>query len=500
MHKARPNGRALALLLRLDLRMMKMTWPTITLRMRVFLSMLLLVLIGFGATGIVSGLHFKAEEVEYHKDRLQRKEQAIEAHLTHELNRQSDGPLRAAELPELLSSELCAIADIHNMDVALYSMDGALLLSSNPVLNEDGTFPMQLPEGIRDHRNQVLTIHPVNDTLREVMIYSTEISNASGLPMAIMVVPYTDGRVMPVEDEAFFRALAYLNLALFLAAAYFAYLLSRSITRGLDAVSDAMRQTRSASDKKHVKWKSSDEIGILIAEYNRMVDMTEEHAKAIAHAEKESAWKEMAQQVAHEIKNPLTPMRLMTQLHAMNAEKQTPESIKEFTEGMLAQIDAMAQIAGDFSQFTRLPAHERQEVSLRNLLRECHAAYPEASMLVPKEGEWTVLVNEEQLLRVLNNLLNNAFESIPEGRKALVSFGIRKEENRVLVFVRDNGSGIPEDRKQQIFEPKFTTKSRGTGLGLAIVKTIIESFQGRIWVEDSSEAGTEFVFSLPLKG
>jgi signal transduction histidine kinase len=193
-------------------------------------------------------------------------------------------------------------------------------------------------------------------------------------------------------------------------------------------------------------------------------------------------------------------MRLMTQLHAMNAEKQTPESIKEFTEGMLAQIDAMAQIAGDFSQFTRLPAHERQEVSLRNLLRECHAAYPKASMLVPKEGEWTVLVNEEQLLRVLNNLLNNAFESIPEGRKALVSFGIRKEENRVLVFVRDNGSGIPEDRKQQIFEPKFTTKSRGTGLGLAIVKTIIESFQGRIWVEDSSEAGTEFVFSLPLKG
>lgn len=462
--------------------------------------MLLLVLVGFGATGIVSGLHFRAEEVEYHKDRLQRKEQAIEAHLTHELSRQSETALRAAELPELLSSELCAIAQIHGMDVALYSMEGTLLLSSNPVLNEDGTFPMVLPEGIRDQRNRVLTIHPTNDTIREVMIYSSEIINANGLPLAIMVVPYTDRRTLPAEDEAFFRALAYLNIILFLAAAYIAYLLSRSITRGLDAVGDAMRQTRGTSHKKRVKWRANDEIGSLIAEYNRMVDMTVEHAKALALAEKESAWKEMAQQVAHEIKNPLTPMRLMTQLHAMNALKQTPESIMEFSEGMMAQIDAMAQIAGDFSQFTRLPAHDRKEVSLRGLLKEVHAAYPHASLLIPREGDWMVLANEEQLLRVLNNLLNNAFEAVPEGRNPLVSYGLRMEDQRVHVFVRDNGIGIPANRQSQIFEPKFTTKSRGTGLGLAIVKTIIESFQGRIWVEDSTDAGTEFVFSLPIKG
>ena len=461
--------------------------------------MLLLVLVGFGATGIVSGLHFRAEEVEYHRDRLLRKEQAIESHVAHELTRQAQGPLSTAVLPDILSSELCAIADIHGMDVALYAMEGSLLLASNPALTDDGTFPMRLPEGIRNQRNKVLTIHPSSDTLREVMIYSTEITNSEGLPLAIMVVPYTDGRSLPVEDEAFFRALAYLNIVLFLAAAYFAYLLSRSITRGLDAVGDAMRSTRSTADKKRVKWASKDEIGALIAEYNRMVDMTEEHAKALALAEKESAWKEMAQQVAHEIKNPLTPMRLMTQLHAMNADHHTPESIKEFTEGMLAQIDAMTQIAGDFSQFTRLPAHERKTVSLRNLLKECHAAYPEASLLLPREGDWIVLANEEQLLRVLNNLLNNAFESVPEGRKPLVSFGLRLEEGLAHLFVRDNGTGIPDDRLEQIFEPKFTTKSRGTGLGLAIVKTIVESFQGRIWVDESTEAGTEFVFSLPLK-
>ena len=121
-------------------------------------------------------------------------------------------------------------------------------------------------------------------------------------------------------------------------------------------------------------------------------------------------------------------MRLMTQLHAMNADEHTPESIKVFAEGMLAQIDAITQIAGDFSQFTRLPAHDRKAVSLRNLLKECHVAYPNASLLISRDGDWTVLANEEQLLRVLNNLLNNAFESVPDGRKPLVSFGLRVEE------------------------------------------------------------------------
>ena len=461
--------------------------------------MLLIVLIGFGATGLVSFLHFQAEEEEYHKDRLQRKEQAIEAHLTHELTRHTDVAVDVSELPDAFYFELCAISEIHNMDVALYTLQGDLIVSSNPALMEDKTFPMHLPQSIKQNRNEIVKVYPDNDSLGEVMVYAAELKNLDGSPMAIMMLPYTDSLMMPIEDESFFWDLTYLNLVLFLAAAALAYLLSRSIARGLEAISSAMRQSKGGSKNTHVEWHSSDEIGVLIAEYNRMVDMLEEHAKTIALAEKESAWKEMAQQVAHEIKNPLTPMRLMTQLHALNADKQTPESIKEFAEGLIAQIDAMTQIAGDFSQFTQLHGSTLKMVSLRMVLKECHAAYSNASLLIPKEGEWGVIANEEQLLRVLNNLLNNAFESIPEGRKALVSFGIRTEDRHAHVFVRDNGTGIPIDRMQKIFEPKFTTKSRGTGLGLAIVKAIVESFHGRLWVEQSSEEGTEMVFSLPLQ-
>ena len=229
-----------------------------------------------------------------------------------------------------------------------------------------------------------------------------------------------------------------------------------------------------------------------------MIDVIEKNAKALAQAEKESAWKEMAQQVAHEIKNPLTPMRLMTQIHAVNADKQTNESIKEFSEGMLAQIDAMSQVAGAFSQLTNISSEHKSKVNLRELLRECSAAYPNATLLVPNSGEFIVLANSKQLLRVLNNLLNNAFESVPRRRDPLVAFGMREEEGRVQLFVRDNGIGIDQDLLGQVFVPQFTTKSKGTGLGLAIVKTIIESFQGRIWVDSTSEEGTEFIFSLPI--
>jgi len=471
-------------------------FPIVNLRGRILLAMLTLVLIGFGASMKVLEVYFKEEKSKYRRERLERKERAIAAHLSRELERNIDDLNEGKDALSVFGSELSVIADIHNMDVGLYSMAGDLLLSSNSEINEQVAFPSRLPEGLRYNRNQAIVLSLEGDD-REVLMYAEEIKGSNEIPLAIMVVPYKDGLIQPLEDLKFYRSLALLNSLLFLAAVLFAYLLSKSITRGLEAVSDAMRRSAKGGDAK-VKWGSKDEIGALVGEYNRMIDVIEKNAKALAQAEKESAWKEMAQQVAHEIKNPLTPMRLMTQIHAVNADKQTNESIKEFSEGMLAQIDAMSQVAGAFSQLTNISSEHKSKVNLRELLRECSAAYPNATLLVPNSGEFIVLANSKQLLRVLNNLLNNAFESVPRRRDPLVAFGMREEEGRVQLFVRDNGIGIDQDLLGQVFVPQFTTKSKGTGLGLAIVKTIIESFQGRIWVDSTNEEGTEFIFSLPI--
>jgi signal transduction histidine kinase len=330
------------------------------------------------------------------------------------------------------------------------------------------------------------------------MLYTAEINNELGLPVALMVVPYSDKVERPMEDMAFFRALAWLHLVLFVAATYFAYLLSRSITQGLEVVGNAMKGNPEdgSSNPHQVAWRSKDEIGQLVDAYNRMVQQTEENAKALANAEKERAWREMAQQVAHEIKNPLTPMRLMTQLHASRAAQLTADEVRNFSESMLAQIDAMSAVAGDFSELAKISNGPLRPVDLATVLRRIQLAYPGIDLALPA-GPWMVLGTEDSLLRVFNNLLNNALDAIPQGKQPNVSVTVREDEGHILVSVRDNGSGIAPERWEAIFAPHFTTKSTGTGLGLALVKSIIAGMGGRIWIESSSPEGSVFMLRLP---
>lgn len=470
----------------------------LTLRARIFIAMFMLVVLGFGATGVVSFLHFKAEEVEYRRERLKRKEQAVEAHVAHELQRAIGKDIDEGDLMQVLNEELCAISEIHQIDVALYTMGGELLLSSNVALVDQGILPPRLPELVHSRRNQILSIADPSNSESEMLLYMAELDDEMGLPVALLVVPYNDKVDRPMEDMAFYRALAWLHLVLFVAATYFAYLLSRSITQGLEVVGNAMKGNPEdgSSNPRPVAWRSKDEIGQLVESYNRMVHQTEENAKTLANAEKEQAWREMAQQVAHEIKNPLTPMRLMTQLHASRAGQLTAEEVKGYAEAMLAQIDAMAAVAGDFSELAKISTGVLRPVDLAQVLRRVQLAYPGLDLALPS-GEWVVKGTEDSLLRVFNNLLNNALDAVESGMPPALSVTVRDDEGSVLVSVRDNGTGIDPSRWEAIFAPHFTTKSTGSGLGLAMVKSIVEGMGGRIWIEASSAQGTEVMLRVP---
>jgi signal transduction histidine kinase len=470
----------------------------LTLRARIFIAMFMLVVLGFGATGVVSFLHFKAEEVEYRRERLKRKEQAVEAHVAHELQRAIGKDIDEGDLMRVLNEELCAISQIHQIDIALYTMGGELLLSSNVALVDQGILPPRLPELVHSRRNQILSIADPSNSESEMLLYTAELDDEMGLPVALLVVPYNDKVDRPMEDMAFYRALAWLHLVLFVAATYFAYLLSRSITQGLEVVGNAMKGNPEdgSSNPRPVAWRSKDEIGQLVESYNRMVHQTEENAKALANAEKEQAWREMAQQVAHEIKNPLTPMRLMTQLHASRAGQLTAEEVKGYAEAMLAQIDAMAAVAGDFSELAKISTGVLRPVDLAQVLRRVQLAYPGLDLALPS-GEWVVKGTEDSLLRVFNNLLNNALDAVESGMPPALSVTVRDDEGSVLVSVRDNGTGIDPSRWEAIFAPHFTTKSTGSGLGLAMVKSIVEGMGGRIWIEASSAQGTEVMLRVP---
>lgn len=233
-----------------------------------------------------------------------------------------------------------------------------------------------------------------------------------------------------------------------------------------------------------------------------MVKELEKSADKLAQTQKESAWKEMAKQVAHEIKNPLTPMKLNVQLFERQLKADDPEfkvKLKRFSSSIIEQIDTLAHIASAFSDFARMPNSNKEKLNLNNLVESTVSFYEAAHIeLNLSDEDLYVYVDHDQMVRVLNNLLNNAIEAVPEKEETHIKIGLRKEAEAAILSINDNGIGIPVVLQEKIFEPNFTTKNSGMGLGLAMVKRIIDDVNGSINFESEQKKGTTFYISLPL--
>jgi signal transduction histidine kinase len=191
-------------------------------------------------------------------------------------------------------------------------------------------------------------------------------------------------------------------------------------------------------------------------------------------------------------------MRLMVQYLDTTLKTDEPEKLHEHTQAMIDQIDAMSSIAEAFSRFSEMPEYKRGDVDLCDLMNRSAAMYPDLpiSLQQPHEAVFA-FVDRELMVRVLNNLVKNASQAIPEGRQPQIEIGVKEDGKKALLWVKDNGTGIPKDEQEKIFEPSFTTKTKGMGMGLAIVRTIIEGLNGKIWFETEEGKGTTFFMRLP---
>jgi nitrogen fixation/metabolism regulation signal transduction histidine kinase len=266
-----------------------------------------------------------------------------------------------------------------------------------------------------------------------------------------------------------------------------------------------MSKIKFGKRNEQIEWKGKDEIGDLITEYNRMIDELADSAQKLARSERESAWREMAKQVAHEIKNPLTPMKLSVQ-HLQRAWKDQHENLNEimqrFTQTLVEQIDTLSNIATEFSNFAQMPKANYEIVDLRSIVQNIVNLYRqnekvEVHLEEQRKIPYEIYADKEQMLRVFTNLIKNAEQAIPFERKGIIIVKLFTENKQCVVAVKDNGHGIPQDKISKIFTPNFTTKTGGTGLGLAMVKNIVENSNGKIWFETAEEKGTTFFVSLP---
>jgi nitrogen fixation/metabolism regulation signal transduction histidine kinase len=234
-----------------------------------------------------------------------------------------------------------------------------------------------------------------------------------------------------------------------------------------------------------------------------MVDKLEESALLLAQSEREQAWREMAKQVAHEIKNPLTPMRLTVQSFERKFDANDPEikqKIKDYSGTLIQQIDTMSSVASAFSNFASMPAQQNETLNVVSVIELSLEIFNEAFIsLEAEEKEIITIMDRTQLIRIITNLVKNAIQAIPDLQiEKQIYIKVKKQNNAVLIQVIDNGSGIDAQNIPRIFEPKFTTKTSGMGLGLGIIKNIIENYKGTITFESEIGIGTTFTVTLPL--
>ncbi len=478
-----------------------------SLRVRIFLAMILVTVISSVLIALVSILHFQFESQEYHQERLLRKEQQIKQHMEYVLST-TPHPLTTFNLHSIFEGRIFEISDIHNLEIDIYDMSGLLVINSRaPIIK--GQIGPTLSENIihqikvsKDNR-YVSLAETKEDTYQ--FSYSYLMDHIENKPIGIIRLPYKqDDSYYKNEIQNFLKIFGLVYMGMILISIWIAYYLSRYITKSLKTISDRLTETSLTEKNRKIDLvTNSNEIDRLIFSYNKMIDELEESANKLAQSEREEAWREMAKQVAHEIKNPLTPMRLTVQSFQMRFKPDDPQAtqkINDFSKILIQQIDTMSSVASAFSNFASMPAQQNETLNVVDVVKLSLDIFNEEYIHFSSETDEVITkIDRTQLIRVITNLVKNAIQSIPEERELKkIEVIVKKAANNVVIQVKDNGKGIAQEDFERIFEPKFTTKTSGMGLGLAIIKNIIENYHGSITFESKINKGTTFKVTLPI--
>jgi nitrogen fixation/metabolism regulation signal transduction histidine kinase len=283
-----------------------------------------------------------------------------------------------------------------------------------------------------------------------------------------------------------------------------AIVMSNWVTKPLRFLQTNLSLIQFGKKNQIIEYDKNDEIGVLIREYNKKLLELEQTAEQLAKSERESAWRDMAKQVAHEIKNPLTPMKLSIQQMMRVFEKENPaakEKVDRLANSLIEQIDGLTRIANEFSNFAKMPSPLLEKVELVDIIKNVISIFEQEAVVINFESSHNIIelqADKDQLIRAINNLLQNSIQAFDSKQDGVIKISIEVEDDFCKISIKDNGKGIPADRQNKVFVPYFTTKSTGTGIGLSITKQIIENHNGKIYFESQENKGTIFFVELPL--
>jgi two-component system nitrogen regulation sensor histidine kinase NtrY len=475
----------------------------ISLRTQIFISMILLMFLACLLILVATSVQYQNESIDYNNFRLNRKENQLQKQIDY-LVIKNDLLNKKDSVWAKYKEEFSAVIKIHNVNYSVFNLEGKPLFTSFlplKIIANNYSLDSDFLEVILSQPDRFLEKN--NDEIGKFQSSYSVLKDGFGNPYGILFFPYfEDVSFSENELNTFLQSLYQIYLLMLVVAIIMAYFISKYISRSLENFREKIDQTGLLKQNEKIQIKNAPrDIASLINSYNKMIDELEKSATLLARTQREQAWREMAKQVAHEIKNPLTPMRLTVQNFQRKFSDYDPDNAKkidEFSQILIEQIDTMSDVANAFSDFATLPKPKLTPSDLVEVTRRSLEIFENDTIEFNTSHEQIQLsLDRTQWVRVVTNIIQNALQAVKQGKQSQIKVSILKEKETVKITFEDNGMGIPKSIQSKVFEPKFTTKSKGMGLGLGIVKNIIDSHKGTIGFTTGSK-GTSFVIVLNL--
>lgn len=472
-----------------------------SLRNRVFFGFLLVCLLSVVASSLVPYFVLRSNSLQQSKIDMQEKTSAVMRFLDYAVSRTI---LETKDLPQVLGNKIFEIADINQHDIVIYDLKGHYLLSNK----DEGLIPQKsIPVDIV---NRILAtdarvdIRGYDQSKDAVFTSSYMVLKNNVLePIGIVYIPLYHNESAYLEVlHKYVKYILLVDFFLIIFSIWISWVTSNSLAKNITKFSDMItRITLFENEMRPIRYYKNDELNALARAYNRMILQIQDQKERLRFKASEEAWREMAKQVAHEVKNPLTPMKLTIQNFERKFDPQDPnvtERVKLMSKTMVDQIDLIATVASAFSEFAKLPEKNNETINLNAEIADILRVFSDDSVFV-HTNKSNIMINMDKiyLSRIITNLVTNAKQAQSEDRKLIINVDIEQHQRRVMISVQDNGVGIPDNMYERIFEPNFTSKNSGMGLGLSMVRKMVEDYKGEISVKSEVDKGSTFTITLP---
>lgn len=472
----------------------------IKLSQKIFLALFLVILMTAVSILLITVINYRKHSLIFAEENLKLKEREVLASIDYELDRESE-KANSENVFELLQKSILGISDIHKTDINVFDTRGNLVISTEASPPAERVIPKQVLDSLsRNLEYLKIPIKISGD--KQILTTYRYLNDMLGQPIAIVNIPYkSDDTLLKENMHKLLNRYAVVMFFILIIGGVLSWFLAKKITQKIESIAWKIKKTNVVVHNKPIEYDQNDEFKPIVDSYNEMLEKLNQQSGLLAITEREDAWREMAKQVAHEIKNPLTPMRMLIQNYVRKYNPDDPDSVgklKDLSDTLINQIDTMSAIAEAFSDFARLPVRKDEEIDVVETIRTALEVFPYDSVqLNSPEDELRIIFDKIYLIRIITNLVKNSIQAVPESRKPEISVSLQHIKDYLIIRVNDNGIGIPPELGDKIFEPKFTTTTGGTGLGLAMVKKIIEDYNGEIRYISEKGTGTEFTIRIP---